>query len=345
MDYEKGKRIEWIDIAKGLTMLLVILGHSVNGNLYGNITRGIIFSFHMPLFFIVSCITYKFSNDEHDLIVNLKKSIKHLLLPAVIIYLILIVYQTINDTSLLFDVYFLRKSLYILIFSSGIDLNYYGINAPAIGIPWFFFALFIGRFIFDFSHLNIKDNKKLLIFSITTGLIGVLWGQVQEAPFSIDIALAIQPFFYAGYFIKNSLDNQFTYKKVFFYLIVWLSTLYLTFPEHYSRSYLELAARRYSLFPISYISAIAGTMFVFGICYYLSKLSIFRKSFGYIGKNSLYLLCIHALDEIYMSLWLLNNHQFFTSFKRIAIDLLLFFVFKFTKLLIKKVKQHRRAIQ
>lgn len=42
------QRIDWIDFAKGITILLVIIGHNVSGPL-----RGAIFSFHMPLFFIL----------------------------------------------------------------------------------------------------------------------------------------------------------------------------------------------------------------------------------------------------------------------------------------------------
>ena len=48
MTANKG-RTEWIDCAKGITMLLVIFSHSVHG-----VLRGAIFSFHMPLFFFVS---------------------------------------------------------------------------------------------------------------------------------------------------------------------------------------------------------------------------------------------------------------------------------------------------
>lgn len=44
----ESKRIEWIDIAKGIGMLLVIMGHSVG---FGSFLHNLIFAFHMPLFF------------------------------------------------------------------------------------------------------------------------------------------------------------------------------------------------------------------------------------------------------------------------------------------------------
>ena len=39
------QRIDWIDTAKGLCMILVIVGHTLP---YGNLMRNFIFSFHMP---------------------------------------------------------------------------------------------------------------------------------------------------------------------------------------------------------------------------------------------------------------------------------------------------------
>ena len=42
----KEKRIEWIDIAKGIGILLVVLGHITKNE----VLYEIIYSFHMPLF-------------------------------------------------------------------------------------------------------------------------------------------------------------------------------------------------------------------------------------------------------------------------------------------------------
>lgn len=76
------KRIEWIDIAKGITILLVVIGHgAINGAL-----RGIIFSFHMPLFFILSSITFRLS-ENHDMFVRkTERAFVHLMLAAIGIY-------------------------------------------------------------------------------------------------------------------------------------------------------------------------------------------------------------------------------------------------------------------
>ena len=49
------KRIEWIDIAKGIGIILVVIGHISQIK----VLNDIIYSFHMPLFFIISWYLYK----------------------------------------------------------------------------------------------------------------------------------------------------------------------------------------------------------------------------------------------------------------------------------------------
>lgn len=53
---QKRQRIAWIDIAKGITILTVIWGHTLT---IDSSPRNLIFCFHMPLFFILSGFTLK----------------------------------------------------------------------------------------------------------------------------------------------------------------------------------------------------------------------------------------------------------------------------------------------
>lgn len=60
------KRIDWIDVAKGYGIILVVLGHCFNK---GSALHNWIFSFHMPLFFILS--GYCFRVDKYSSVKNL----------------------------------------------------------------------------------------------------------------------------------------------------------------------------------------------------------------------------------------------------------------------------------
>ena len=51
MGKANGKRIDWLDISKGIAIIMVVVGHI--SSLPWEPYRKIIFSVHMPLFFIV----------------------------------------------------------------------------------------------------------------------------------------------------------------------------------------------------------------------------------------------------------------------------------------------------
>ena len=46
------KRIEYVDVAKGIAILSVIVGHTFSAYDPGSLLNRFIYSFHMPLFFI-----------------------------------------------------------------------------------------------------------------------------------------------------------------------------------------------------------------------------------------------------------------------------------------------------
>lgn len=78
------KRLRYIDIAKGMAILCMVLGHT-----YSIQEKPFIFvwiySFHMPLFFITSGILYRIKKSGEEKYSNLiQKKIKTLLIPYLI---------------------------------------------------------------------------------------------------------------------------------------------------------------------------------------------------------------------------------------------------------------------
>ena len=67
------KKIEWISILQGWSMLLVIIGHITLTNQFKDpafpfsaFLEKIIYSFHMPLFMLVSGYLFHFSSQKRD---------------------------------------------------------------------------------------------------------------------------------------------------------------------------------------------------------------------------------------------------------------------------------------
>lgn len=64
------RRIEWIDIAKGIGILLVILGHTIALK-YSKV----LYTFHMPLFFLLSGLVAKECCSFKDVLINKTKRV------------------------------------------------------------------------------------------------------------------------------------------------------------------------------------------------------------------------------------------------------------------------------
>ena len=80
----KRARITWIDALRGLAMVFVVLGHTFPDA--GDPLRAWIYSFHMPLFFLVSGLTWRMP--KRTFRASLAHSAKNLLLPYAILNII-----------------------------------------------------------------------------------------------------------------------------------------------------------------------------------------------------------------------------------------------------------------
>ena len=77
-------RIGWVDVAKGIAILLVIVGHTLSS---GGMPWKAVFSFHMPLFFILAGYTFR-ARKWGELVPS---SARRLLFPYVLMFLLLVV--------------------------------------------------------------------------------------------------------------------------------------------------------------------------------------------------------------------------------------------------------------
>lgn len=317
-------RIEWVDCAKGITILLVIIGHTVS-SLYG-----IIYSFHMPLFFALSCYTYKYSKDNRELASKTKSAFMHLILPGIYIYLATILYFILKNFHLFssFDYiksFFLKKIL-SLIYSSACDVNINSVKIEAIGPIWFLVALFLGRTLFDYLHLKFS-NKKLIVICILLSLLGVFLSKIQWLPFSMDIVFALMPIFYFGsvLYIFN-VENK-PCLKFMSYCVLWILA-FLPF-QVWGKAYLDFGVRSYPLYPFCLLTTIFGTLTVAELSVMLVKFKKIVYPLLYLGKNSLYMLLIHYVDVWFFQMWRVDGNDYYSLIYRISDDIIIFVIVMF----------------
>lgn len=190
-------RLRYIDFAKGVAILFVVMGHMVQYNLKGdsaNVVFNFIYSFHMPLFFFlsgyVSALKYE-GICKKNALTFIKKKFLSLLVPFFtwgIFFNLLLSRFTISDCPL---------QLKLLVMH------------PARGL-WFLFTLFIIQTAYLSVRLCVTSFKKhqqlaecffVILFIVLIGIIGI---KTHKNFFNPYYSFA----FFAGYYYKKQFDGE-----------------------------------------------------------------------------------------------------------------------------------------
>ena len=182
-----GKRIEFIDLAKGVCIILIILGHTGISVDYPGLT-----AMRTPLYFALSGLFFKDYGGLLQLIV--RKSNK-ILIPFLFFYIGS--YAIFYACNALFPGLIVSDAKGILdVFT---QTQYF--NGPI----WFLLALFWCNIIFCTITLNIKKEYLRGLSVLLLFIVGyILEKKSIFIPCMMDVSLVGMPFFYFGYILKKS---------------------------------------------------------------------------------------------------------------------------------------------
>lgn len=179
-------RLDWVDQAKGLTMIIVIYLHCTTA-VFAHIGLA---SFHMPLFFFLS--GFFLFNKSRNFSDYIKSKFNSLIIPYFIFGIILATYSTI------LDLYRGEESMP--------GLRYIGLlvntrHAPFYGSLWFLLSLFCVELILFPLHKFIVIDKWRLMISMLIGIAGglVMNFHHEGILWSLDITLTCIVFTELGY--------------------------------------------------------------------------------------------------------------------------------------------------
>lgn len=333
------KRIEWIDIAKGIAILFVIVGHSL-GAYGGGFITNVIFAFHMPIFFILSGYLYHPKNVNK----NIKDGTFNLLFPYLFTSLLILIVSMfalkIKNFSVLNPFYTsIKQATISIIYGAGsVPVNPFHFAIKQVGALWFLIAMFFSIQIFNIIMkltYSIPNNfiKRLLCFSMISAL-GTFLTNVFVLPFSLNAAFLSTLFLFVGYCIRQyDVLNAITLPYVLILLVFWLATSKKNF-------FLFMTASSTNIY-ISVITAIFASICVIKFCIALqnnSKFQITNRILTWYGKNSLAILCFHLLD---MNALLITNHVYAMPISPLAHTIILtiyrIIIASFLTLLVSKV--------
>ena len=254
------------DIAKGIGIILVVLGHMISRN---SVPSTMIYAFHMPLlFFLSGCCT--------DMQVSVKcmaeKKYRQLIIPCFFFTFV----------GSFVDYYFLGNS------KAFTCLSY----IFPFGL-WFLPILFFASIICCIALKYIKNRFLLIIFFILI----IYLSKYKYTPPNITnmfpyhihfLAFEIQ-FVILGHFFHKEIE------KKYFHInnkVIWLIFMLLLFVV----DVIVLIPSSVNPISISLLNTMAAFCGIF-IVLYLSKLIVNKKSgiFDYLGRNTIIILPVHVL--------------------------------------------------
>ena len=281
------KRIEYVDNAKAVGILLMIIGHCETISEIPYIKQ-LIYSFHMPLFFILSGMFIK----ENTAWGGVKKYSRSILFPYIATSSIILC------IILFFNVYWmnyevLKEYLFDWIQKfTFIDSNFPGIQERhMIGPIWFLFALFWSNCLFS-QLRRIYDDYNLGIISF--GIFFITYNLSQQIclPFYILQGTGAIIFIYIGnIFHKYDLiTKEYDFIPIIIMLIIWIQCIFVP-------HMLDLARCQYSMGLLSIIGSVFGTLVVIKI------IKATKMNLSKIGTNTIYILCGHSICYYFIRLF------------------------------------------
>ena len=279
------KRIHYLDYAKGIAIILVVLGHIFSE---GNI-KTYIYSFHMPLFFIISGYLFNYSN---------VKSFKEFINKKIKAYLI--PYVTFSIINILG--YYLLSGLSLIVLRNNLLET---IKFCGIGALWFLPVLFIAETIFMFCKFN---NKKIiysvLIFIGISGIALSIWVLTRSFIALMLIRSMISLIFIIiGYSLCNVIKNL----NLKWYQIAIITILNIALAV--INGYVDLWGIQFNNIILYFINSILGSLNIISI----SK-KINSKLLSFWGRNTLIIMATHQLIlTMFSKINIVNELNFITK--------------------------------
>lgn len=270
-------RIEWIDNAKALGILLVVLGHFQMSN--GHIS-GFIYTFHMPLFFLISGILIGNTPLTLSFPQFLRQKVTSLVVPYYLFQLLCGIYMFMRITFTGGDVNLIFK--YII-------GSLMGNPSQMFCIPgWFLWALFWCNIL---VYVQIHSNKHQLIIFYSVLCLSLLFSLPKV--FSLYTVPYSFIFYFVGYKFKQyirTIGDVLNSRPGICLLssAICFASVYIIYGLIGN---LDIGRNHYTNYPlISLFTAFIGIFGVISLCCISRKQ---RKIITVISSSTLLIMCLH----------------------------------------------------
>ncbi|MBS6340511.1 MAG: acyltransferase family protein [Eubacterium limosum] len=283
------KRVEWIDITKGILIALIVLGHVISDN--ANHLQTWIYSFHVCGFFIINGLLkakYKFEDNNY--------SLKDVVIKQKSIYILYLVFSLIFFARVLLQA---RLGMYNANEIKTFVLHIISFNGE--GVLWFLPVFSITEIVL---YIVVKYRRIVLPIYITALAVAIYFAvsiewnnilQIDSYPILFGMLLIrcsiASSFSIIGYYFEKS--NLFNSKIIYIGIGSVLAFI---------NGNVDLNNLRFGNIVLYYIFSILGTFFIIGISKFIEKKALYMKKILTLwGRNSLIIMLTHAILLIYQT--------------------------------------------
>lgn len=291
MELKKTQRLQYIDIAKAITIFLVVLGHPRAVEDYGAVER-FLYAFHMPLFFVMSGVFLK--QKSHYGVQSWKnffrKNLLGLFAPYIIWAAIYMPFTYIN----------VGKALY----GSWIVLR----NTQTLSSLWFLPVLFMARaYLEAMMHIAWKFKWNPRKFAVVCAFLFFILGMALPhnnigdgigMPWGFDIAFVASAFMLLGYLGRPYLEKIAEGGNSVKLVIAAASLILLLTGIHFARysgthPFMLMANAEFGSPILCMVNGITGSLMVIMIAQIADRFLKHRSWILYIGQNTMGIYLIH----------------------------------------------------
>ncbi len=281
------KRIRWIDIFKGMLILLVVLGHTTG------IFNSIIYQFHVGAFFILSGYTAKKSNRNFGKNVILR--FLSLGMPLIVSFVLILLVGEILNYFGLYSIFF-SNNYYNMIFfiQEFLKGNVY---ISWLGASWFIIVLF-GIFLYrECISIFIKKTNIYIELMISIIIMAVAYMIQNIIGVNIVILILYGQFFYVlgHFFSETDLLNRIFFSKGMIIVGFFLSCIWVGYFK--SKNYtMDFVSGKFPNLFLAVVMIINGFFLSYIVSIVIEKKGkIIANFLENIGKNTMGILLFHFI--------------------------------------------------
>ena len=274
-------RIPYIDVFRGLLMLLVVLGHSIGNT--DDIMNKVILSFHMPAFFMLSGMCFHPKTSNYNSLLLLKKKSKGLLWPYITFSLIsvLLYWLLLAGTSK-------DKGVTVAETLIGILWNDGQYGTIVTGGFWFIYDLIWITII----HVLAKNINRNIQIALATISFVSLYLYKADFYFSVEIMRisAGYMFFLLGdLLVANKAEEKIEKMIRGEYLLLSIIFMAITIVTCLNNDSILMYANRYGCILLFLLSSLCGSASI----YLLSRYIATNDFIEFVGRNTIPILQMH----------------------------------------------------